>query len=136
MQRSGHQLLAYPAFSSDDHIGGRPSHSLYRIEDVAHGVGRADQITMSAFAADFLAKNAVLALNVQFFNSAFEKMPENVRVDRLDKVIVGPGIDYLQSSGFGFVRTEDEYKRINFASDQPSEKFGAFADTAITQGKT
>ena len=63
-------------------------------------------------------------------------MAENVGIDGLDKVVVGPGIDYLKSSSFGFVRTEHQYKRINFASDQPSEKFGAFADTAITQGKT
>ena len=64
MKRSGDQFLAYSAFSPDDHVGGRPSHSLYGIEDVAHGVGRADQVAMSALATDFLAKNAVLALNV------------------------------------------------------------------------
>ena len=62
-------------------------------------------------------------------------MAENIRVDGLDKVVVGPGIDYLKCSGFGFVRTEHQYKRINFASYQPAEKLGAFADTAITQRK-
>jgi hypothetical protein len=62
-------------------------------------------------------------------------MTENVRVDGLDEVIVGPGIDYFKSSGFGFVRTEYEYKRINFASYQPAQKLGAFADTSVTQRK-
>ena len=62
-------------------------------------------------------------------------MAENVGIDGLDKVVVGPGIDYLKSSSFGFVRTEHQYKRINFASDKPAEKLGAFADSAITQRK-
>lgn len=62
-------------------------------------------------------------------------MAENVRVDGLDKVVVRPGVDNLQSSGFGFVRTEHQYKRINFASDKPAEKLSAFADPAVTQRK-
>jgi hypothetical protein len=62
-------------------------------------------------------------------------MAENVRIDGLDKVIVGPCVNNLQSGGFCFVRTEHQYKRINFASDKPAEKLSAFADPAVTQRK-
>ena len=62
-------------------------------------------------------------------------MAENIRVDGLDKVVVGPGIDYLKSGGFGFVRTEYNYESINFTSYQPTQKLRALADTAITQRK-
>ena len=64
MKRARHQLLAHAALSPDDDVGGRPCHPLYGIEDVAHRIGRTDQIAMGTLAAYLLAENSVLALNV------------------------------------------------------------------------
>jgi hypothetical protein len=60
-------------------------------------------------------------------------MPKNVRVNGLDEVIVRACVDHFQSGGFRFVRTEHDYERVNFASDQPGKQLGAFANPSVTE---
>ena len=88
VQRPRHQLFSHAALAANDHVRRGARHPLDRVEHVPHRVGGADQIAERVLPADFLPQQPVLALDVQFFNGALEQVPQHVRIDRLDEIIV------------------------------------------------
>ena len=103
---------------------------------MAHGVRGADQIAQRILAADFLAQDAVLALDVQFFDGAFEQQAQHVGINRLYEVVVTAGVNYFQRRVFGLVRAEHDHQGVNVTSGEAAEKFGAFAQAAGFHGES
>ena len=113
VQRLSDEFLADAAFAANDHVGRRARHALDGIEDVAHRVRGADQIAQRILAADFLAQDAVLALDVQFFDGALEQQAQHVRVNGLYEVVVTAGVNYFQRRVLGLVRAEHDHQSVD-----------------------
>ena len=62
---------------------------------MAHRVGCADEIAEGVLAADLLPQNPVFALNAEFFDGALKQVAQDIRVNRLDEIIVGAAVDDL-----------------------------------------
>ena len=68
MDRPRHQLFSRPAFPADSHRGIAARHPLDGLKKIPHGIRRAQQITHLRLARDFLAQQAVFALDANLFD--------------------------------------------------------------------
>src|ERR1700735_345276 len=88
-----HEFFPHTAFAPDDDVRAGPCHAPDGIEDMAHGVRCANQISQGVLATYFFAQYAIFALNMKLFDGALEQMPENVNVYGLDEGVVRTGMN-------------------------------------------
>jgi len=99
---------------------------------VAHRVGSADQIAEGVLPGDFLPQDAIFALDMKFFDGAFEQMPKNINIDGFDEVVVRSGVDDFQGCGLGFVRAKNDDQCVDVSARQAFQQMRTFANTAGT----
>src|ERR1700733_7401647 len=135
MERTGDQLFSGSAFAADDHAGGAGTHPPNGFEQVAHRIGRADEIAAKLFARNLFAQNAIFALDMELLDRPAHQGANDVRIPRLDEVVVASCLDQFERRSLVIVFVQYDDERINFTLGEPVEELNAFANPARRQGQ-